>query len=75
MKIYIFLKIPIYPTPFAVQNSLTNQFDKKLKFLDISNNNKKYKFFRDPSLHFSFALLLLLLKISRNLTFWVKLIG
>ena len=63
---FFFFNIPSYPPPFAIRNSLTNQFYNTNKFLD----KKNLKIFRDPPLHFSFAFFLL--KISRNFNLFDK---
>ena len=58
MKQFFFLNIPSYPLPFAVQKFLTNQLQpKKIGFW--KKKKKVTRFFRDPSLHFSFALFIL----------------
>ena len=52
----IYFDIPSYPLPIVVRNSLTNQFYQKNQcFCIFSKKEKRDKFFRDPSLHFSFA--------------------
>ena len=70
---HIFFKYPqLYPALCCLEFIGESILPKKLSFCIFKKTKKHDKFVRDPPLHISFALFLLLMKISRNFNLFGK---